>query len=119
MVLSLVGDGFGQLVPILIENKIQIHEYRYYDIIQQNYHFKSIEGSLSVFITTFVSTIIVCYFDNVVFSIGINYNDYWLSIIILSVITTFIEAFSPKGTDNLWLFAMWLIVCCYCSVKKD
>lgn len=77
------GDGFAAVIGVKYgKNKFKVLGNE-----------KSIEGSLAMFIFSFIVSIVILYIFNPVNII--------LYSLVLAIISTFLEAFSPYGLDNL------------------
>lgn len=77
------GDGFAAVIGVKYgKNKFKVLENE-----------KSLEGSLAMFIFSFIVSIVILYIFNPVNII--------LYSLVLAIISTFLEAFSPYGLDNL------------------
>jgi len=80
------GDGFASVVGV----RFGKHKYKIFDDI------KSLEGSISMFLFTFILlNIAVIYYEIEISFILILY------LILISIVTSFIEGFTPRGLDNL------------------
>lgn len=77
------GDGFAAVIGVKYgENKFKVLGNE-----------KSLEGSLAMFIFSFIVSIVILYIFNPIHII--------LYSLVLAIISTFLEAFSPYGLDNL------------------
>lgn len=81
------GDGFASLIG----QKFGRHKYK---ITEE----KSVEGSITMFIVTFLAASIVIFFYN---SIGYAVEFNIAIILFISLIATIMEAVTPKGLDNI------------------
>lgn len=105
------GDGFGELVPsvfIHIFKFKNIHQYKYWDPINKQYHQKSLEGNIGVLLSTFsfflYSTSLFCGYST-------------MFKFFIALIITILEGISPKGLDNVILFplSVWIVCQYYCE----
>lgn len=105
------GDGFGELIPSVLIHVMKfknIHQYKYWDPINKEYHTKSLEGNIGVLLSTFAfflySPSLFCGFS-IIFKL------------FMALIITIVEGISPKGLDNVILFplSVWIVCQYYCD----
>ncbi|MFN8281979.1 MAG: hypothetical protein U0U67_02130 [Chitinophagales bacterium] len=80
------------------------HQYRVFSFDKQKISYRSVEGSVAVFIASFFICLLLVQF--------LPYPHSLFSILIIAVVCTVVEAFSPSGFDNmlLQLVGSWLAV---------
>ncbi|WP_077368142.1 diacylglycerol/polyprenol kinase family protein [Anaerosalibacter sp. Marseille-P3206] len=77
------GDGFAAIIG----SKYGKHRLNFGSIK------KSVEGSLAMFVFSFICLFAITFYTNSLHSFGY--------VILIAVVATIVELFSPKGTDNL------------------
>ena len=108
------GDGFGELVPAVMKELMgmerEIHQYRYWDPVHKQYHQKSFEGCLAVWLYTFIFFVL---------SSSLFCDQTVLFQAQMALIITVLEGISPKGLDNVVLFpvSVWMVCTYYCDVE--
>lgn len=71
------------------------HQYRVFSFDKQKISYRSLEGSVAVFIASFLICLLLLQF--------LPYSHSLFSILIIAISCTIVEAFSPSGFDNMLL----------------
>ena len=98
-----LGDGLAEIVG----KKCGKHKYNVYALFSDTIYTRSLEGSFCVWLFTFIGIAIgYSYYSSIL--------KFIMTILILPILTTLVEAFSPHTWDNhfifgiIWLF-LWII----------
>ncbi len=89
--------GIADAIAEPIGTRFGKHQYRVFSFDKTKISFRSIEGSLAVFVTTYL-----IYFSTLYFSQTIFPATYFI-VLVMAVLCALTEAFSPSGFDNLLL----------------
>lgn len=85
-----IGDAIGEPVGV----KWGKHKYRVTSFTNQ-VSYRSLEGSMAVFLSVLIVFVLIAVFNNVVFA-----NYLFIKIVFASLLVTITEAISPHGWDN-------------------
>jgi dolichol kinase len=86
----IIGDAMGEIIGSIFGK----HTFKVYGIGEINR--KSYEGTFAVFISSFISILSVCFYNNV------NHHTYLLGFII-SIVSTIVELSAVRSTDNFMI----------------
>lgn len=89
--------GIADAIAEPIGTRFGKHQYRVFSFDKNKTAHRSLEGSLAVFVSTYLIYLSALYFSQTVLPIT------FLIVLVMAVICTVVEAISPRGFDNLLL----------------
>lgn len=96
--------GIADAIAEPIGTRFGKHTYRVFSFDKNKNSYRSIEGSIVVFVASFISIIAVAFLTN---TYSINYP----LLFVVAIVCTLVEAFSPSGFDNMLLQMVASFLC--------